>query len=361
MQRHRALSLAESWSVWRRAARSTLLTQQHCSPTERQVSLGDPGAQSLRSSRVGARAGAVASRTLRGLTLNPEPCNWAAATAWYVGPSAGAASPSGLSGALATKCSWTCHLAAERAPLAAALGGQGVPLGWCLMMAGRWQPGAGPSCPLRLAGGARQVATLQEVKQAESAQLATAGAAEGVPHPGMEKLVLYRGRWMRLLRLVVRMKVIQLTGVAALALPIAQITQQGALTAGTLLAVGAVVGGAAAASAALWYYSSRYVGELSLLPPDHRRVQISTLDFWGARQNLDVELSDVVPPLRGLSDAELAAAAGHVLLPLEVVGARQFVLSLRHGHTLDRERLMALLHGRPIRGALAPAGQGDKG
>lgn len=34
----------------------------------------------------------------------------------------------------------------------------------------------------------------------------------------------------------------------------------------------------------IWYYSGRYVGELSLLLPERRVARFSVLDFWGNRK-----------------------------------------------------------------------------
>lgn len=48
--------------------------------------------------------------------------------------------------------------------------------------------------------------------------------------------------------------------------------------------------GCAAASTALWYYSRRYVGELSLLPAKQKAC-FSVLDFWGNREVLSVHAS----------------------------------------------------------------------
>lgn len=39
-----------------------------------------------------------------------------------------------------------------------------------------------------------------------------------------------------------------------------------------------------AGSCCLWYYSRRYVGEMSLMLPDAQRVRFSVLDFWGNRE-----------------------------------------------------------------------------
>jgi len=140
---------------------------------------------------------------------------------------------------------------------------------------------------------------------------------------------------------------------------------KGQLSVGTLAAVAAVVGGAGAASAALWWFSRRYVGEMALFTPDLRIVQLSVIDFWGHRQDLKYDVRNIVPPLKGMSNAELEKAANQVLVPLDVVGERQFYLSLRHGRFLQKELLFQLLHGTldltnaqsfPTRQQMAPPG-----
>ena len=77
--------------------------------------------------------------------------------------------------------------------------------------------------------------------------------------------------------------------------------------------------GAGAASGALWYYSRRYVGELALLGPPgaQQRVRISTLDFWGAREETVVPRAAVTPPLPAARREELRAAAAAPVLPLD--------------------------------------------
>lgn len=114
---------------------------------------------------------------------------------------------------------------------------------------------------------------------------------------------------------------------------------------GTIAAVTAVVGGAGAASAALWYYSRRYVGEMALVGPESSIVQLSVVDFWGNREDNKYDPRDVVPPLKGLSRSELEKAANQVLIPLDVIGARQFFFSIRHGQVINKELLFAILHG----------------
>ncbi|GJP29834.1 hypothetical protein CLOM_g19927 [Closterium sp. NIES-68] len=184
------------------------------------------------------------------------------------------------------------------------------------------------------------------------------------------RVVVYRGRWMRLLRLMVRLKVAQLVGVASLAVPIAAWTQGASLSLGTSLAVGAVVGGAGAASACLWFYSSRYVGEMALVRKaagghaaagggggdagggggggvdgEQWHVCISTLDFWGNRENLTLPLSAIAPPLKGLSQHHLRAIAQQSFVPLDVPSHRQFVLSIRHGRIPNLPLLLGVLKG----------------
>jgi hypothetical protein len=77
--------------------------------------------------------------------------------------------------------------------------------------------------------------------------------------------------------------------------------------------------GAGAASGALWYYSRRYVGELALLgaPGGAQRVRISTLDFWGRREETVVPRSAVTPPLPAARREELRAAIASPVLPLD--------------------------------------------
>lgn len=114
---------------------------------------------------------------------------------------------------------------------------------------------------------------------------------------------------------------------------------------GTVAAVTAVIGGAGAASAALWYYSRRYVGEMALVGPNLQFVQLSVIDFWGNREDNKYEVSAIIPPLTGFSNSELEEAANQVLIPLDVIGERQFFISLRHGRLIDKELLLALLYG----------------
>jgi hypothetical protein len=75
------------------------------------------------------------------------------------------------------------------------------------------------------------------------------------------------------------------------------------------------------------------------------KVRFSVLDFWGNRQNVDVPLADVMPPLAGLTPGAARAVAAEPVLPVTVHGDRKYILSLRYGHVIDGKKLRALLDG----------------
>lgn len=81
---------------------------------------------------------------------------------------------------------------------------------------------------------------------------------------------------------------------------------QGSVSTAQLAAAGALLGGCGIASTSLWFFSRRYIGELSVVPRlagpgsqpagtepvqqfDSSKVLISTLDFWGHRQVLPLQ------------------------------------------------------------------------
>jgi len=158
---------------------------------------------------------------------------------------------------------------------------------------------------------------------------------------------------------LVRLKIFQLSGIAALAVPITTFLSHGDISPYQSVIAAALVTGSAAASTALWYFSRRYVGELALLIPTGEmqlketrspgqlpRVRFSVLDFWGNRENADFDVEDIVPPLEGLSPAAATMAASEPALPVHAIGDRKFILSLRYGHVIDGATLRALLEGQ---------------
>lgn len=161
----------------------------------------------------------------------------------------------------------------------------------------------------------------------------------------IDRTILYRGPWLLVFRLLVRFKIAQLGCVGALAIPFHSLITQGSVDGNQLAVTGALFAGCAAVSTTLWYLSRRYIGKLSLLTASHRRqLCISTLDFWGNRQDVMVELEDLVPVLN-VSAEQAAVLARQSFIPLTVAGDRQYLLSLRHGQLLDKDQLFKVLKG----------------
>ncbi|KAI3438397.1 hypothetical protein D9Q98_000829 [Chlorella vulgaris] len=155
---------------------------------------------------------------------------------------------------------------------------------------------------------------------------------------------------MQLFRVLVRLKVFQLAGIAALAIPINTFLATGSVSGTQGVMAAALVVGAGAASTTLWYFSRRYVGELALLPAGQagqpQRLRISVLDFWGHREDTDVPLQALIPPLQHLPEAGRRAMLQEPLLPVDVEGDRQYFLSVRYGRLVDPAALHALLSGQ---------------
>ena len=159
-----------------------------------------------------------------------------------------------------------------------------------------------------------------------------------------QKIVLYKGRGIRVFRVLVRFKIFQLSGIAGSAIPLATILQAGEASLFNALLAGGLLFGGGVASTALWYYSRRYVGELSLLlPPEGDStkavVRFSVLGFWGNRENVDVSIKDILP-IEGIAVDKIP------FFPVTVTGDRQYVLSFRYGHIANRNLLNKVLTGK---------------
>ncbi|GIL72622.1 hypothetical protein Vretimale_4322 [Volvox reticuliferus] len=89
---------------------------------------------------------------------------------------------------------------------------------------------------------------------------------------------------MLLFRFIVRAKVFQLMGFLACAVFASIAMTTANPNPMDLAAVGALAVGCVVTSYCIWYYSGRYVGELSLLLPERRVLRFSVLDFWGNRE-----------------------------------------------------------------------------
>ena len=159
-------------------------------------------------------------------------------------------------------------------------------------------------------------------------------------------VVIYQGRGMRLLRAFTRVKVLQLTGIAGLAIPIATVAQGGTLTNPMILGMGTLSGAACLAMGTLYYFGQRYIGELAILH-ESEQARFSVIDFWGNRQDRLVHLSDIDPPFHQASQAKVKQLTHKLFRSMQVVEppARSYLLSLRHGHISDKDEMMRLLRG----------------
>lgn len=137
---------------------------------------------------------------------------------------------------------------------------------------------------------------------------------------------LYKGKWILPVRLLVRAKVFQLAGFGSVALA-ASMLASGDLTPTDAALLAALTAGCVGSAFSLWYYSSRYVGELSvLLPPTSCRgssltLRLSSLDFWGNRADVRVDARRLVPVVRGggrTRAAEVERLTSQVLFPVNV-------------------------------------------
>jgi len=145
--------------------------------------------------------------------------------------------------------------------------------------------------------------------------------------------------------MLVRLKLLQLSGAASIVLPVALVMNGAELSTFEMLGLGALAGGTAGASGSLWYFSNRYIGQISMNASKPDQVLFSTMDFWGNRQDEDIAIRDIEPPLRDMSRAQMAHVAAQPFMHLNVLNKRQFYISMRHGDIRDRELLLKILQG----------------
>jgi hypothetical protein len=69
--------------------------------------------------------------------------------------------------------------------------------------------------------------------------------------------------------------------------------------------------------------------------------------LWRCQDNV-VELDALIPIFKNLSPGEIASLARQPLLPLEVEGDRQYVISLRQGLLKEPRLLKQLLSGEHV-------------
>ena len=58
-----------------------------------------------------------------------------------------------------------------------------------------------------------------------------------------------------------------------------------------------------------------------------------------------VPLREVIAPFQNMAPEAVAEAASKPLIPLDVAGDRQYYLSIRYGHLVDKQQLQHILSG----------------
>lgn len=124
----------------------------------------------------------------------------------------------------------------------------------------------------------------------------------------------------------------QLGAAGALALPLGSFLAGQPLPPGAVALSGAVLVGCGAVSWALYFYGKRYVGQLALISEpslEVPRLRISTLSFWGTREDGEVALDRVDPPFAGLEDPIALGLAKSSMFALPVQGDRDYIMTMR--------------------------------
>ena len=62
-------------------------------------------------------------------------------------------------------------------------------------------------------------------------------------------------------------------------------------------------------------------------------------------QDSTISIDRLIPPLQNLSNAELQEIAKEPVIPFNIAEDRQYLISIRHGVLVDKNRLMSLLKG----------------
>lgn len=154
-----------------------------------------------------------------------------------------------------------------------------------------------------------------------------------------EAVVLYKWPGMRYLQLFSRIKFAQASLAALAMLPLSTGYRSGAVETGTLL--GAAAGATGITVGFFWLsaFLQRFVGRLAYDRQQNTLI-VSTLNFWGRRQDLTFDATRIIP----MTDSN---RPGALLLHLQFVqrSERPFVYCLRYGRTQDPSLLAEVLRG----------------
>lgn len=153
-------------------------------------------------------------------------------------------------------------------------------------------------------------------------------------------VVLYKWPGMRYVQLFCRVKFAQASLAALAMVPLSMGYRSGVVEAITLL--GAAVGASAITVGFFWLsaFLQRFVGKLTY-DPEQNTLIVSTLNFWGRRQDLTFDATRIVP----MADFN---RPGSLLKHLQFVerSGRPFVYCLRYGQTQNPSLLMDVLQGK---------------
>lgn len=135
-------------------------------------------------------------------------------------------------------------------------------------------------------------------------------------------------------------------------MPIGSFLAGQSLPPGALALSGSVLVGCGAVSWALYFYGKRYVGQLALIPqpsPKAPTLRISTLSFWGTREDGEVALDRVEPPFAGLDDPVALGMAKSSMFALPVHGDRDYIMTMRwwphENDAPETKRILSVISG----------------
>lgn len=150
-------------------------------------------------------------------------------------------------------------------------------------------------------------------------------------------VVLYKWPGMRYVQLFSRIKFAQASLAALAMVPLSLGYRAGVVETGTLL--GAAAGATAITAGFFWLsvFLQRFIGRLAY-DAGRKTLTVSTLNFWGRRQDFTFDTNRIVP----MADSNRPGALLNHLQFVERSG-RPFVYCLRYGRTHDPAQLMEVL------------------
>ena len=170
-------------------------------------------------------------------------------------------------------------------------------------------------------------------------------------------ITLYRFAWVRSLRMLLRLKALQVGSIAAVALPAtALLSSDQALGAGAYAGVVAITIGVAGLGGSMAWYCERFVQQLDWMPHS-QSIRVSTLTMWGNRLDRDFPVAQVNPTwdVTGPSPQE----EGQRVVPLHL-SYTTFMIVNHSKSVKSRTLLNELLRGQLVAEAIVTALENGK-